>query len=325
MNTVKIKLSPVKLALISFAFLLLAVVGGFVIYGLLTKDSYGLSSSFEKLSGTLTDEQLLNTALNRLLTVKNLSYDARAEGSFTADVKYILGNTPQLASHTTYTDQNKENTTFDVIQKDKSMYFRYTTLPASTKSDSPQTKFINKWILVNEETSKGIGAGSEYVAMSLFAGSSIEVPIVIGNADQKIKDLIQAKIDAGYYKIKSTERTQYRGLDAVKFTLDVDFENASKVFREIYELHDKSPIVQGGIMISQMAWGMANAYNRAGSSVTLYVSPVNGQVFEISRVLDTSSYAVLSAKTISYSNLRFNNVALPAVPDKTIPFNQYYK
>jgi hypothetical protein len=320
------KLSYVKQALIMGAFLLLAVSGGLFGYYLLHKDDYSLNSSFANVSNSLSDEELLNIALGRLLEVKNLSYDVTAEGVYQANVKYILGTSPQVSSHTTVTDRGtKDKMTFDTLTKDKSFYFRYTSLPSSVKPDDPQSKYLNQWIAVNEETSKGIGAGSEYLGMFLGAASSMDVPLVIGNVDQKIKDLVQAKIDSGAYKIAKAERTSYNGLAAVKFTLDVDFENASKVFREIYESRNQSPYVPANYTISSMGWGQANAYNRANSSMTLYVSPVNAQMFAIGRTIDTPSFAVFSSRTVTYNNLRFNDVSLPQAPTTTVPFNQYYK
>lgn len=288
--------------------------------------SVQLKTPFEPIPDSLNDEQLLRTSLIRLLSVEGLSYDAHAENLYEAEVAYLFDSeSSQIASRTQFNDGSQNEFDSDYIQKGDDTYFRYTKRSIPAGMDNSQNKYLNQWILVNKETSQGIGAGSEFLGMALASSSSMEAPFVIGNMTDVAKQIVQNKIDAGLYKITSTEHVTHKGSQAVKYILDIDYRDAGRMFIDIYDKHDSSRYVPGGYVLSSFGYGMNTHYDRTASKVTIYISSKNAEVLELSREIGGTSLPVFSSKNVTYDNFQFDSIVLPETPTTTVPFNQFYK
>jgi hypothetical protein len=312
------------------AAILLVVLAGVAVYFYqyfveAAKKSSILSPSFEPVASTLSNEELLHTALERLLSVKELSYDVSADGVYDGSASFLFkpDEAQEMTSKSTFIKQGPMG--FEAQQKAKDFYLRYTEMPDQTK-DSPQGKYLNKWVLLNDSTVQNAGAGSEFIYFFVTAVSSNEAPLVIGNASQTVKDLVKPKITSGLYKIESAERVKYKELDAIKYSLRPSYKEVGKLLRSIYEKRDTSSAIMGpSYTMSSLGYDMENAYDTSKDTLTLLVSPTNAQVFEISRFINSDSFAAFSGKTVTYKNLKFDNVKMPAVPTETVPFNKFYR
>ena len=280
-----------------------------------------LSPSFKPLplAESTSKERLLHIALERLLSVKEISYDVSAHDTYNGHAALKL--TPGAREMATSTTFLQGPFSVDFLQKTKDFYIRYNKMPVK---DDPRSKYLDKWILANDETTQGISSGSEFGFMILAAASSMDAPFLVGNLSSQAKDGALSKIKGGLYKIESAQLAKYQGADAVKYSLRVNYEDMAKFFAEIVDekIDTSSEFVIPGYAMFAPAYGGADEYDTSKDTINLWVSPVNGQVFEMSRYID-SDQAAFSSRTVTYKNIRFDGVKMPATPAETIPYNVF--
>ncbi len=299
--------------------------------------TYSLSSKFENVNN-LSEEALLKLALKQLLSVDAVSYSVDSSGSSksNSDIKYIFGKQYGLHTVTDSKDTNS-STKIETLHIGDSYYFRYlkndintdsNQLNADEKKDLEQlktesNKYLNKWILANEATTKNVDSGSEFLGFLLTGSSSMEAPILIGNLEPGFKDLATKKIDAGIYKIVSSEKTIYGGLEAVKYSLKVNTKEFTDMVINSTKKYSAKTYIQSGFTLIGSAYG---EYDVSKLSLAVWVSPKNAQILKIENNLniDAESVPAFNGNIVIYDKFNFDNIQLPPAPTDTIPFNKYF-
>jgi hypothetical protein len=315
-----------KVILIVVALLLLvaAIFAAYVSFSPPHAQTVNVKSPFISLDKPLSNQELLETSLTRLMSIEALSYNVEAKDVFTANATIDLRkNNAEFASTATY-DMMGGSATTEVVAKGDDFYFRYTKVPSSDKSSNPEVKYLNKWILKNKETSKGIGAGSEYLGFFMTAANSMDAPFVIGNVTGVTRELTTAAIKSGLYKIVSSTHTNYYGQEAIQYSLKIDYKQVGKLFKDIYLAKDTTSVyIAPSYVMTAPGWGQSNEYDPSHDTLTVWISPSNAQLLGIDRFIDTGMPA-FSSKRVVYSKLDFDNISMPSAPEQSIPFNQYY-